>query len=61
MFTINNNGFGHEFYYRPYAVDQGYGIRIVQYKAWSIDRPHVVGYGMTLDNAIDDLTENVGE
>ena len=56
---MSNDGFGHERYYRPYGVDQGNGIRMVQYKAWRIDQPHVFGYGMTLDDAIDDLVKNV--
>lgn len=56
---MNNDKFGHERYYRPYRVDQGSGARFVQYKAWRIDQPHVFGYGMTLDDAIDDLVKNV--
>lgn len=59
MSNMNNNGFGHERYYRPYGVDQGSGVRLVQYKAWRIDIPHVFGYGMTLEDAIEDLTKNV--
>lgn len=59
MSNMSNDGFGHERYYRPYLVDQGSGARFVQYKAWRIDRPNVSGYGMTLDDAIEDLVKNV--
>lgn len=51
--------FKSERYHRPYLVDQGYGFRKVQYKAWRVERPHVFGYGMTEDEAVHDLTVHV--
>ena len=57
--TMSNTEFGTEKYYRPYLIDQGYGHRIVQYKAWRIERPRVFGYGMTENEAINNLVHDV--
>lgn len=46
-------------YYRQYLIDQGMGHRTVQFKAWRITIPHVFGYGMTVEEAIHDLIQNV--
>ena len=48
-----------EKYYRPFAVDQGRGRRVVQWSAWREGRPNVRGYGMTKAEAIHDLREHV--
>ena len=48
-----------EKYHIPYLINQGYGSRRVQYKAWRIQRPSVFGYGMTEDEAIDNLVHDV--
>lgn len=34
-------------YSRPYAIDRGYGIEMVQFRARRKGRPTVYGYGMT--------------
>ena len=48
-----------EKYHSPYLIDQGHGCRLVQYKAWRVERPRVFGYGMSKDKAIDDLVNHV--
>lgn len=56
---MTNIEFGTNKYHRPYLIDQGCGHRLVQYKVWRIERPHVFGYGMTEDEAIHNLVHDV--
>ncbi len=61
-FVIENDGFSQvetEDYGKTYLVDQGRGCRTVQFSAWRTLRPNVKGYGMTAEEAIFDLTQNV--
>lgn len=48
-----------EMYHRPYLINPGHGCRLVQYKAWRVERPRVFGYGMSKDKAIEDLVNHV--
>jgi hypothetical protein len=44
---------------KPFAIDRSRGTEMVQYKAWREGRPHVIGYGMTPEEAEYDLKNNV--
>ncbi|MDD5614932.1 MAG: hypothetical protein PHH85_01885 [Candidatus Methanoperedens sp.] len=43
----------------PFSIDQGAGFRQAKFRAWRKGRPNVKGYGMTKEEAINDLTQNV--
>jgi len=44
---------------RELSVDRGHGLEIYRWKAWREGRPTVLGYGLTEENAINDLKYNV--
>jgi hypothetical protein len=54
-----NQKFGIEKYHRAYLIDRGNGFELVQYQAFRIERPHVLGYGMSIFESINDLVHNV--
>lgn len=46
-----------EKYHRDYAIDRGYGVEMVRYRARRKSRPTVYGYGMDDMEAVEDLRE----
>lgn len=61
-FLIENGGFSEvntEDNSKTFLIDQGRGARTVRFSAWRNLRPNIRGYGMTAEEAIFDLTQNV--
>lgn len=48
-----------EKYHRPFLVGRGRAFETVLWTAWRKVRPKVKGYGMTEDQAINDLVHHV--